>query len=439
MAEVDAHDLPLSTSSAQAAESYRAGVALMLSGWPGAAENLDAAAAADPDFALAHAARARLHATRAEAAAARACIARASEAAALRADERERSHVETLALAVGGRVRAALDAALAHVERWPRDAIVFSLPLGAFGLFAFSGMADHDQARVDLCERHAAAYAPDDWWFLAYRGWSLVENGAAGPGRALLERSYAARRANANAVHALAHAMFEAGAGAEAQALIDDWLPDYDRSGVLHGHIAWHAALVALEDGDAEAALALYGAHVRPQASQGVPINIVSDGASFLWRMDLYGHAAPAARWREIADYAEQAFPKPGHSFLDPHLALIEAATGDHAALDRRLAALEALDAQGGLAAGPVVAAIVRAARAFGVGDYARCAQTLEPFAGDVVRIGGSGAQREVIEDTLLVALMRSGETGKARALLDRRLHRRPSSRDSRWRASLTA
>jgi hypothetical protein len=42
--------------------------------------------------------------------------------------------------------------------------------LGAFGLLAFSGMADHDQARVDLCERHARHFAPDGWWFLTYGG-----------------------------------------------------------------------------------------------------------------------------------------------------------------------------------------------------------------------------------------------------------------------------
>ena len=48
----------------------------------------------------------------------------------------------------------ALELALDHLDRWPREALIMSLPLGAFGLFAFSGMADHDQARVDLCERY---------------------------------------------------------------------------------------------------------------------------------------------------------------------------------------------------------------------------------------------------------------------------------------------
>jgi hypothetical protein len=52
------------------------------------------------------------------------------------------------------------------------------------------------------------------------------------------------------------------------------------------------------------------------------------------------------------------------------------------------------------------------------------------------VRIGGSHAQRELIEDTFLVALMRSGELPRARSLLDARLHRRPSLRDERWQAA---
>jgi len=37
------------------------------------------------------------------------------------------------------------------------------------------------------------------------------------------------------------------------------------------------------------------------------------------------------------------------------------------------------------------------------------------------------------------VALMKGGASARAAALLDRRLHRRPSSRDARWRAVLPA
>lgn len=439
MVDVDKYELPLSTDSGQAAASYREGVASMLAGWPGAAEQLDAAIAADPEFALAYAARARLHATHAQAAEAAACIAVAQQKLLVRGDAREASHVQVLALAISGRQQQALDAALAHSDRWPTDRVILSLPLGAFGLFAFSGMADHDQARVDLCARYASRFSYDDWWFLTSYGWALAENGDVSRGRAMLERAFALRRDNANTVHALTHAMFESGAGAETQTLIADWLPDYDRSGILHGHIAWHQALIALEHGDTETALSIYTDLVRPAVSQGTPINIVSDSASLLWRLKIYGYPTPDDLWQEAASYARQAYPLPAHSnFIDPHMALIEAATGQTERLDQRIRALEGRVAEGTLSAGAVVPAIARAAAAIAEEDFAVAVRVLEPVAMEAVRIGGSGAQREVVEDTLLVALMRSGETARARALLDRRLHRRPSPRDAAWRSELT-
>lgn len=439
MARLDRRGLPLSTSSDRAAGLYREGVDLLLSAWPGAAEALEGAIAADPGFALAHAARARLHAIRTEPVQARARIAAAADLVAAGGSERERSHVETLSLAIHGRSAEALKRALAHADAWPRDVLILSLPLGAFGLLAFSGMADHDQARVDLCERHARHFAADDWWFLTYRGWAHAENGAAALGRDLAQRALDLRRANANAAHALSHALFEGGAGEDAERLIAAWLPGYDRAGPLHGHIAWHAALAALERDDAAGALALYAEHVQPAASAGMPINVMSDAASLLWRLRAYGHAVPDGLWEAAASYAGPAFPGAGFAFADVHMALLAAATGDREAVERRAAALTVLIEAGTLAAGPVVPAICRAALAFAEEDYAACARILEPVAAEVVRIGGSGAQREVVEDTLLLALMRSGETAKARALLDRRLHRRPSPRDTRWHALLAA
>jgi hypothetical protein len=63
----------------------------------------------------------------------------------------------------------------------------------------------------------------------------------------------------------------------------------------------------------------------------------------------------------------------------------------------------------------------------------------LEPASAEVVRIGGSHAQREMIEDTLLIARMKSGEAARASDLLDRRLRRRPSLRDACWRTAVRA
>jgi hypothetical protein len=435
---IDRYGLTISTSSEEAATAYREGVDLMLAAWPGAAQAFDRAIEADADFALAQVARGRQHLTYGEVPAAREKAALARALVAKRGDAREKSHVEALALSMEGQGPKSLQCTLKHLEEWPRDALVMLLPLGAFGLYAFSGMPDHDQARVDLVERYATHYG-DDWWFMTHRGWSHTENGNVAHGRKLTERAFARRRENANAVHALAHAMFEDGSAADAEALIADWLPGYGRTGLLYGHISWHQALVALEAGDAGRALSIYAERVQPKVSTAPALNVVTDGASLLWRLHVYGHAVPKDVWDDAAAVAQRSFPRAGIPFCDVHMALVAAATGDRAGLSERVAALEARLADGKLPPGSVVPIVCRAVEAFADGDYARCATILEPAAAEVVRIGGSHAQREVIEDTLLVALMKAGEARKASALLDQRLHRRPSPRDARWRAAVAA
>jgi hypothetical protein len=434
----DRYGLPLSTSSAVAADAYRSGIDRMLSAWPGAAQALDDAIEADGDFALAHAARSRHHLIYAEMEQARAKAATARRLVARNGTEREKSHIEILALTTEGQSVKALSLTLTHLEKWPRDALIMSLPLGAFGLYAFSGIADHDQARVDLCERHKHHYG-DDWWFLTYLGWSHTENGDVAAGRRITQRAFDQRRENAHALHALAHAMFEQGAVVDAERLIAGWLPVYDRAGILFGHVTWHQALLALEQGDTGRASAIYAEHIQPKVNPAPPLNVMTDAASLLWRLKASGHPVPRGVVLELAGQAANWFPRCGNSFVDVHMALLAAMAGDGNALEARIAELEARRDQGKLPAGQVVPEICRAARAFAEQDYSRCATILEPVATDVVRIGGSHAQREMIEDTLLMALMKSGEATKARDLIDRRLHRRPSLRDSRWRAEVAA
>ena len=434
MAETDRRGLPLSTCSSAAAAHYAEGVDLMLAAWPGGPEAFDAAIAADPDFALAHAGRARAHTLFAEPALARAAIDRAEALFERSGTERERSHVRAIALATRGDAKGALAQVLDHVDRWPLDAFILAMPLGAFGMFAFSGMADHSQAGVDLCERAAPAYG-EDWWFKTTRGWAHTENMNVAFGRRLTEEGFALRQANAHAVHALAHAMYEDGSGREADALIEGWLPGYDHSGILHGHISWHQALVALEAGEVDRALAIYAERVRPSVSASMPINIVSDCAALLWRVDAYGHSAPRDLWAEAADYSATVFPNPGFPFVDVHRALIEAAARDGAAIETRIEALNRRIAEGGLPAGPVVPAICRALLAFANKDYRACADILSPLAAEVARVGGSHAQRDVIEETLILALLRGGAPARALEMIRARLHRRPSPRDEAWLA----
>jgi hypothetical protein len=431
----DRYGLPLSTNSSEAAVAYRDGMDLMLSAWPGAAEAFERAIAADPDFALARIGRARMHTIYQQSEAARKQAALAREAVARRGSEREKGHVETLALASEGNLPAALTSALKHLESFPRDAVVMSLPLGAFGLFAFSGVADHDKARQDLCERYAHHYG-EDWWFLTTYGWAMTENGQVAKGRTMTERGFEKRRANAHGAHALLHAMFEDGSTGDADALVTQWIGGYDRSGLLYGHIYWHQALGALETGDAAKALSIYADVLDPAHNPAPPLNVMSDCAALLWRLSAYGHAVPSGLWAQAEAYATTHFPRTSLPFVEMHMALLAAATQNATALDERLRAIEQRLASGKFPAGPAVPKICRALRAFADEDFAGCTHELEPVLDDVVRIGGSHAQREIVEDTFIVALIRAGELPRARALLDRRLHRRPSPRDTRWRAA---
>ena len=76
---------------------------------------------------------------------------------------------------------------------------------------------------------------------------------------------------------------------------------------------------------------------------------------------------------------------------------------------------------------------LCRGIQAFADGDYNSAVHILEPLMPELVRIGGSHAQRELWEDTFIVACLRGGYAGKAARLISERLHRRPSVRDSAW------
>jgi hypothetical protein len=426
----DRYDLPLTTVSEHAAASYRDGVDRILSAWYGADDAFDRAILEDPAFALAYIARARIHQLNMESAEARAKAAHARQLAAT-ATRRERQHVEILAAAIEGQPKLALTSAEQHLEEFPRDVLVFGLLLGAFGLYAFSGRADHDAARLATCERHARHYG-EDWWFLTYLGWSHTEAGNVGTGRTLTERALALRLENGNAAHALSHALFEQGDPAAGRTFLSGWLPAHEHASFLHCHLSWHVALTALEAGDLDGALGIYQQNIRPSGRRYPPMNVFTDCASLLWRLSLAGKTGLEPHWQEVAVYGDRFFPRAGAHFADVHYALVAAATSAEV-LEARLAELEALAADGRLAPGSSAIDLCRGVRAFAEGDNENAIRILEPLMPALVRIGGSHAQRELWEDTLIVACLRGGHRAKAAKLIANRLHHRPSARDEAW------
>src|ERR1700751_1281817 len=118
----DRYGLSLSTASSVARDAYVEGCEAKLTMYPGAIEGLDRAIAADPGFALAHAARAHVLLERGDAAAARASMDAANSLAA-GLSAREASHLAFFDLLVAGDSEGALAALLVHLNAWPRDAV----------------------------------------------------------------------------------------------------------------------------------------------------------------------------------------------------------------------------------------------------------------------------------------------------------------------------
>jgi hypothetical protein len=396
--ESDRFGLALATSSAEAAAAYRRGVDLLLAAWPGAEASLLEAIGHDPGFALAHAAVARNFQIYGRMPEAREAIATAAGLAA-KATPREAAHVRILELVIAGQSAKALAALPEHLEAHPRDALVFSLALGAFGLYAFSGRPDHDAARLALCRRLAPHYG-EDWWFLTHLGWSHTEAGELAAGGLITARALELRRENAYGAHAYVHFFAEAGERYEGERFAGRWLPRYERDGMLHAHINWHLALWRLDAGDGAGAEAIYREILRPAVNPSPPINVVSDCASLLWRLSL---AKPVADWRELAEYGKARFARPTGHFVEWHLAMAAAGAGQLAELERRLATLAEAPP------GPVFRAACVAFKAFAAGDYASVVALLEPVKGEFIRMGGSGAQREVLSRTLEAARARLG------------------------------
>jgi hypothetical protein len=209
-------------------------------------------------------------------------------------------------------------------------------------------------------------------------------------------------------------------------------LQAHDRASFLHGHLSWHVALTALEAGDLERALAIYQQHIRPAGAPYPPLNVFTDCASLLWRLSLAGKTGLEPYWQEVAAYGDRFFPQAGAHFADVHYALVAAATGS-GVLATRLAQMETRDADGKLAPGSSAIGLCRGAQAFAEGDNENAIRILEPLMPAVVRIGGSHAQRELWEDTLIVAYLRAGHRDKAMKMISDRLRRRPSARDEAW------
>lgn len=405
----DRYALPLTTNAAAARDHYVTACDRFLAAAPDPAGAFAAAIAVDDGFALAHAGQARAYQMVGNMDASRAALARA-RACTGGVTPREAAQVAAFGHLIEGRGAEGYQLIRAHLADYPRDAMICQTCMGVFSLIGFSGQPGRESEALALAEMLAPHYG-DDWWFLAQLGFAQMESGRTGPALPNMERSLDLNRDNANAAHYRAHLFYEVGETDAGLAFLSDWMTSYDRAGLMHCHNSWHVALWSLATGDEARMWAIVDADLLPEVSGSPSLNILTDLASLYYRAEMVGVVVPGARWQALSTYAAQAFPEPGVAFADIHAALAHAMAGQGVALDRIVTD----------ASGPAADIVARCAQAFGAiaaQDWSRALTALTDVMGDHARLGGSRAQRDLIEYAMATVLLRVGRPDEARRLL---------------------
>ena len=425
----DLFGCPISTGSAPAAAAWDAMALGFLAHGAQTPAHLGAALDADPDLAIAHAAkglfslmlgRRELLPVAAEAhAAARALVP---------ASAREAGYVAALGDWLAGRPSAAAERMDAVLAREPRDALALKIGHAIrFILGDAGGMrASVEAALPALGEGHpAAGYA------LGCHAFALEETGeyaaAEAAGRAGLELA----SDDAWGLHAVAHVHDMRG---EAAAGLD-WLSGREAAWAhcnnFRYHVWWHKALLLLDAGRTDEALALYDTAVR--ADRTDDYRDISNAASLLSRLELE-RVEVGQRWEELADFSERRTEDGCLIFADLHylLALIggarEEAVARMMARLGRDAARADTEARSCMARPGLPAA--EGLEAFGEGDHARAFLSLRDARASMPLAGGSHAQRDVFERIAIDAGIRAGFLDGAEALLASRHEARGGHED---------
>jgi len=431
---------PVSTTSAAALDATERALWRMMSFYGTPIEDLDAAIAFDPAWPLPRLMKAGFllglvePALRGEGLAVLADADRLAQGG----NARERGHLAALHRLADGDwagAGAAWDALLAE---HPRDAL--ALQWGhLFDFYRGDAIALRDRVG-----RVWAAWPRDDAlqpYVLGLHAFGLEECGQ------YAEAEDAGRRALAGparvpwAIHAVAHVMEMQGRHDEGRRWMSEWRPHWGAAGAgangFAGHLGWHEALFALESLDVDAALAAYDAYL-PAEAQEITLQHL-DAASLLWRIGLLG-ASVGDRWQAlVARWPLDAARNAGASaFNDVHAVLACLGAGEVARAEAWAAASMArAEATGGSWNRGVMrelgAPLLQGLVAFGQGRFDAVTEALAPLAANSARLGGSHAQRDVIQQTLLAAGVRGHDRSVARALLAQRAHAKPTTPLTGW------
>jgi len=421
----DHQGLGLSAGRPASVERYAEAVQLLHGYFGNPLAIIDAVLAEDPEFLAGHALRAALMVTTSERRAVpelrRSVEAGEALIARGRGNERERAQIAAARAWLDGDFERATDRYNLIALEHPRDGLAIQIAhLCNFYLGRSTWLRDHVAAALPHHARHEPLYG----FLHGMLAFGLEECHE-------FERAEAAGRlaldCNARdpwAVHAVAHCFEMQGRLADGSAWLEqregDWAPD--NFFAIHNY--WHLALFHLEGGDVQRTLALYDGNIRGSNSE-VNLDLV-DASALLWRLMLAG-ADVRERFGALAEVWQRVDELGYYGFNDWHAAMAYAGAGQSAQVERVIRGLTAGMSSGAPGRAEVLSAC-RGFAAFAAQDHRRAVDELfavRPFA---ARFGGSHAQRDVLELTLIEAALRDGQHALARSLCEARRARKPDS-----------
>jgi hypothetical protein len=230
------------------------------------------------------------------------------------------------------------------------------------------------------------------------------------------------------AIHAVAHVLEMQGRLREGVTWLGNRMTDWAPDNAFAFHNWWHFALYHLDLGEHERVLDLYDGSIRPQPSS-VVLEMV-DASALLWRLRLR-EIEVGARWKPLADAWEALVEDGYYAFNDVHAMLALLSDGRVQAAERLQRTLErrALHADTNAAMTREVGLpVCRGLQAFHHGRYSLAVELLMPVRKLAHRFGGSHAQRDLLNLTVIEAALRAGDYRLARALVAERVDLKPGS-----------